>query len=90
MVHAVDMTVIAGNGGCFPMHFDTYEGQDTRTVTAITYLNPDYDPSHGGQLRLYPFPSPPVDIEPRMDRTVRSSDDAVDVSDCINIFKTTV
>jgi Rps23 Pro-64 3,4-dihydroxylase Tpa1-like proline 4-hydroxylase len=39
-------------------------------VTAIFYLNQHWKPSHGGQLRLYPFPAPPVDIQPLQDRLV--------------------
>jgi Rps23 Pro-64 3,4-dihydroxylase Tpa1-like proline 4-hydroxylase len=39
-------------------------------VTAIFYLNQHWKPSHGGQLQLYPFPAPPVDIQPLQDRLV--------------------
>jgi hypothetical protein len=39
-------------------------------VTAIFYLNSHWQPSHGGLLRLYPFPAPPVDIQPLQDRLV--------------------
>lgn len=39
-------------------------------MTAIFYLNQHWKPSHGGQLRLYPFPAPPVDIDPLQDRLV--------------------
>lgn len=60
----------AGGGGCFPMHFDSDEQLDGRRVTAIFYLNDNWQPHHGGQLRLYPFPAPPVDIPPLGDRLV--------------------
>lgn len=53
------------------MHFDTYQGQDQRRVTAIFYLNHEWRSSYGGQLRIYPWPHPPVDIEPVMGRLVR-------------------
>jgi SM-20-related protein len=52
-----------------PMHFDSYDGL-TGTVTAITYLDPDWRPEHGGQLRLYYPKNPSVDIDPIMDRMV--------------------
>lgn len=52
------------------MHFDSDEALDGRRVTAIMYLNPAWEPHHGGQLRLYPFPAPPVDVEPLHDRLV--------------------
>lgn len=52
------------------MHFDSDETLDGRRVTAIMYLNQEWKPSHGGELRLYPFPGPPVDVEPLQDRLV--------------------
>eukprot|EP00879_Flechtneria_rotunda_P028831 GHRR01031061.1.p1 GENE.GHRR01031061.1~~GHRR01031061.1.p1 ORF type:complete len:400 (+),score=113.92 GHRR01031061.1:185-1384(+) len=66
--HAVKLQYNAGAGSCFPMHFDSDEQLDGRRVTVIFYLNKDWQPSHGGQLRLYPFPAPAVDIEPVNDR----------------------
>ena len=61
----------AGEGGCFPLHFDTAPGVDTRFLTAIYYMNDSWCPSHGGELKLHPFPfeSPPP-IEPIADRLV--------------------
>uniref|UniRef100_A0A383WJL7 Fe2OG dioxygenase domain-containing protein n=1 Tax=Tetradesmus obliquus TaxID=3088 RepID=A0A383WJL7_TETOB len=67
---AIKMQHNEGGGGCFPMHFDSDELLDGRRVTAIFYLNQHWKPSHGGQLRLYPFPAPPVDIDPLQDRLV--------------------
>lgn len=52
------------------MHFDSDEQLDGRRVTAICYLNESWQPSHGGHLRLYPFPAPPVDVAPVSDRLV--------------------
>lgn len=52
--------VNAGDGGCFPIHFDSDPRLDGRLVTAILYLN---DEPRGGQLRLYPFPYESVDVE---------------------------
>ncbi|XXQ39105.1 Prolyl 4-hydroxylase alpha subunit domain-containing protein [Plasmodiophora brassicae] len=63
-----------GGGACFPMHFDTHEGVDTRFLTAIVYLNEGYEAGRdGGQLRLYPFPNASVDIEPVFNRCVMFS-----------------
>ncbi|KAI3428529.1 hypothetical protein D9Q98_007352 [Chlorella vulgaris] len=67
---AIKLQYNAGGGGCFPMHFDTDAAVDTRRVTAIWYLNPGWQPGHGGELRLYPFPQPAVDIAPLNDRLV--------------------
>jgi Rps23 Pro-64 3,4-dihydroxylase Tpa1-like proline 4-hydroxylase len=57
-------------GGCFPMHVDSDVSIDTRIVSGILYLNPDWKPEHGGELKLYPHPEKPVTIEPIMDRLV--------------------
>ena len=59
-----------GKGGCFPLHYDSDEQVDGRRVTAIFYLNTDWQPSHGGQLQLFPFPDSPVEIAPVADRLV--------------------
>lgn len=60
----------AGSGGCFNIHYDTDASVDGRVITAILYLNPNWAPGDGGELVVYPFPSRPVTIEPRMDRMV--------------------
>ena len=57
-----------GEGACFPYHFDSDRELDSRVVTAILYLNPDWEPSHGGQLQLLPFPLAPVQVDPVFDR----------------------
>ena len=55
----------AGSGGCFPVHFDSDEAVDARRLTAILYLSdPAWQPEWGGQLRLYPVATEPVDILP--------------------------
>ncbi|KAF0691366.1 Aste57867_17386 [Aphanomyces stellatus] len=58
-----------GDGGCFPMHFDTY-GDDGKCLTAILYLNDAWRDGHGGELVLYPFPRPPIVVSPRFNRLV--------------------
>jgi hypothetical protein len=57
-----------GGGACFPYHFDSDRELDARVVTAILYLNPDWEPAHGGQLQLLPFPLAPVQVDPVFDR----------------------
>ena len=37
----------------YKKHLDQFRGMGTRTVTAIVYLNEDWQAEHGGQLRLY-------------------------------------
>lgn len=57
-------------GGCFPIHTDSDVGVDGRKITVIAYLNPDWRMGDGGELRLYPWPNSPVDIQPIDDRLV--------------------
>ncbi|KAI8621142.1 2OG-Fe(II) oxygenase superfamily-domain-containing protein [Chytriomyces sp. MP71] len=60
-----------GNGGCFPIHTDTASHLDKRIITAVCYLNDQYNQAKdGGQLRLYPFPRPPVVVAPLFNRVV--------------------
>ncbi len=56
-------------GGCFPLHTDhdaaaaaaqataTHRADPHRLLSAVLYLNPDWTPSDGGEVVLYPFPS---------------------------------
>ena len=67
---SVKLQLNRGSGGCFPLHFDSDAALDGRRVTALTYLNPDWTPGDGGELVLYPFPEPPVKVEPVMGRVV--------------------
>ena len=60
--------VNGGGGACFPLHFDSDPLLDDRVVTCIVYLNPDWAPGHGGELRLVPFPYAAATVEPRFDR----------------------
>jgi Rps23 Pro-64 3,4-dihydroxylase Tpa1-like proline 4-hydroxylase len=59
-----------GFSGCFPIHLDTPGGPCPRELTCVVYLNPDWVTSHGGELRVYPFPYEAVDIPPLFDRMV--------------------
>ena len=55
---SVKAQINAGDGACFPMHFDSDATLDARKITALTYLNPDWAEGDGGELVLYPFPAP--------------------------------
>eukprot|EP00750_Incisomonas_marina_P020077 INCI3703.2.p1 GENE.INCI3703.2~~INCI3703.2.p1 ORF type:complete len:315 (-),score=28.86 INCI3703.2:377-1321(-) len=59
-----------GDGGCFPYHFDTDPALDSRRLTAILYLNEQWDAEAGGQLQLAPWPRRTVSIDPSGDRLV--------------------
>lgn len=40
-------------GGFYRRHLDAFRGRDSRRVSTILYLNPDWQPGDGGELRLY-------------------------------------
>ncbi len=49
----VQLAHYPGEGASYTRHRDAFPGQSNRRVTAIYYANPDWEPGHGGQLRLY-------------------------------------
>lgn len=60
----------AGNGGCFPLHYDNPGRPNNRRITCLVYLNPDWKSGDGGELQLLPFCDKEVVIEPLFDRMV--------------------
>lgn len=40
-------------GGFYRKHIDNFRGSSARLVTVILYLNPDWQPEQGGQLKMY-------------------------------------
>ncbi len=40
-------------GAFYKRHLDAFRGQTNRRLTSILYLNPDWQPSHGGELLMY-------------------------------------
>jgi SM-20-related protein len=63
-------------GARYVRHLDAFPGSDNRRVTAIVYLNPDWRPEHGGQLRLHV--ESVRDVEPTLDRLVVFLSDRVE------------
>lgn len=57
-----------GGGAAYVRHRDAFPGSINRKITAIWYLNPDWQPAHGGALRLH-VPGEPL-VEPLLDRLV--------------------
>lgn len=45
-------------------------GRQVLRVTALFYLNEGWTSEHGGELRVYPYPSAPVKIAPLLGRVV--------------------
>ncbi|CAE6923639.1 egl-9 [Symbiodinium sp. CCMP2592] len=70
------LQVNRGNGGCYTMHTDSGVSEpadgavQVLRATALFYLNEGWQEEHGGELRLYPYPLPPVRIAPLSGRLV--------------------
>lgn len=56
-------------GSYYKRHLDQFKKDDSRKLSAICYLNENWKPEHGGQLRLY-LPEGPRDILPVAGRMV--------------------
>lgn len=51
-------------GGFYRTHLDRFRDDDSRCVTAVLYLNPDWQPADGGALRMYLGEGESLDIPP--------------------------
>lgn len=65
-----------GNGALYLKHLDALPGRNTRRVTALLYLNPGWQPEHGGHLRLHVEPL--RDVEPLLNRLVVFSSERIE------------
>lgn len=52
-------------GAFYRKHLDRFQTNNQRTLSAIFYLNHDWQPDDGGQLRLYLDDSQHLDIQPQ-------------------------
>lgn len=52
-------------GAYYKTHLDRFLDDNSRMVSAVVYLNPDWQPADGGVLRLHLDAAPAVDIAPR-------------------------
>ncbi len=59
-----------GDGAQYDRHRDAFHGQMSRVLTAIYYPNVDWQPAHGGQLRVFFSNGTVEEIEPMGDRLV--------------------
>jgi SM-20-related protein len=57
------------NGAGYQRHRDAFPGDDNRRMTAIVYLNPAWEPAHGGRLTLFVEPRP-LEVDPTLDTCV--------------------
>jgi SM-20-related protein len=71
-----------GDGAAYQRHRDAFPGQAShgqanRRLSAIYYLNPDWQPAHGGCLRLH-LPEGAVEVEPVLDRLVAFASERIE------------
>ena len=67
------LAVTSPGGSVYPLHVDNslgITGSDTRKLTCILYLNPDYAKGDGGELRLVLDENETLDLDPRGGRLV--------------------
>ncbi|EQC40099.1 hypothetical protein SDRG_02753 [Saprolegnia diclina VS20] len=64
--YASKLAVSLGDGASYPKHCDTAGLPDKRKVTMVYYLNPNWAPGHGGELRVF-APNGTHVVEPRSD-----------------------
>ena len=57
-------------GTRYEKHVDTFKNSQDRVVSTVLYLNPGWQPGHGGELCLYPPRGPVQKIEPRAGKLV--------------------
>ena len=62
-------------GAGYARHFDRLVGSDVRVVSAALYLNEDWNPDDGGELRLYTGGGASVDVLPQGGRLVAFQSD---------------
>ncbi|WP_109513908.1 2OG-Fe(II) oxygenase [Pseudomonas ovata] len=51
-------------GAFYRRHLDRFRDDDRRMVSAVLYLNPDWQAGQGGQLRMYLGNDQPHDVDP--------------------------
>jgi SM-20-related protein len=52
-------------GAFYQKHLDRFRDDDRRAVSAVFYLNPDWQPEQGGALRLYLADETTRDVQPQ-------------------------
>lgn len=73
----VQLAVYPGDGARYVAHHDGFAGDPARRATVILYLNPAWNPDHGGCLRVW-LPGGPLDLAPIGGRMVCFLSDRVE------------
>lgn len=64
-------------GTFYKRHLDQFRSDEHRKLSVICYLNKDWKPEHGGQLRMY-FPEGPLDVLPDAGKLVCFRSDQIE------------
>ncbi|MEZ4647905.1 MAG: 2OG-Fe(II) oxygenase [Candidatus Eisenbacteria bacterium] len=64
-------------GAFYARHYDQFRGVGNRIFSVILYLNPEWEPGHGGELRVHPPEGAPVDYAPLHGRLIVFRSDEV-------------
>ncbi len=56
-------------GAFYQAHLDRFRDDDSRTISMVLYLNDDWQPAHGGELRLH-LDQQTIDIAPVANRLI--------------------
>ncbi|MCA9570927.1 MAG: 2OG-Fe(II) oxygenase [Myxococcales bacterium] len=75
--YTVQLAVYPGDGARYVAHRDAFANEPARRATVILYLNPDWEPDHGGCLRVW-VPEGTRDVEPIGGRLVAFLSDRVE------------
>jgi Rps23 Pro-64 3,4-dihydroxylase Tpa1-like proline 4-hydroxylase len=68
--YGTKLAVALGDGSKYPKHVDNVGLPDTRKLTCVFYLNPDWDERNGGAIRVFGHPDIVEDVSPIGDRLV--------------------
>lgn len=72
----IHMTIYPA-GTFYKRHLDQFRSDDHRKLSVICYLNEEWQPEHGGQLRMH-LPEGPIDVLPLSGRLVCFRSDMIE------------
>ena len=79
-------------GAFYARHYDQFREYGNRVFSVILYLNPDWQPGDGGELRIHPESGPSVDYPPLSGRLIVFRSDELEhevlLSRCLRVSVT--
>lgn len=65
-------------GSFYKRHLDQFAERNNRMISLIVYLNKDWKNGDGGELRIYPEGSEPLDLQPLFNRCILFRSDTLE------------